>query len=281
MKRVFLFLSTNVLIMGMLTAVAYFFDLDSTLDKYGLSLKLVAPICFAWGLVGAVISLLLSKAIAKLTCRVELLDHRTTGSWLVKEIESMSKSLGIKTPEIGVYESIEINAFATGPSRNNALIAFSTAMLNGLSKQQILAVAAHELAHVANGDMITLTLLQGTINSVILVLARLLSALISWSRGGKVITGLTTVFEIAFSISGLIVTAWFSRQREFRADRDGANLVGVNLMIETLDCLRDPGVDENSFSLSTSKIAGFGVCDKIFSSHPSIDERIRRLRIAS
>src|SRR5690606_39197901 len=256
--------------------------------------------CLVWGMVGAFISLGLSRMMAKWTMRVRVVDPRNPGEYrdLVSMVQAMSQKAGLPSlPEIGIYESPDINAFATGPSKKRSLVAVSTGLLQRMDRDQVEGVIAHEVAHIANGDMVTMTLIQGVINAFVMFFARIAAyAVTTAMRRGDSDQGgghmmhfmLVIVFQIVFGLLGSIVVAWFSRLREFRADHGGAVYAGRGKMISALQALqfayapaaRDP---EDHESFETLKISGrkkAGGLMALLATHPPLEERIARLRAA-
>lgn len=300
-KRVFLFLSVNILVMATLSIVIKVLGLDSGLSRSGYNLGSLIGFCLVWGMGGAFISLLLSKVMAKWMMGVKIIDPRTTDPeerWLVDTTYRFARTAGLsKMPEVGYYDSPEVNAFATGPSKSNALVAVSSGLMRSMDRNAVEGVIGHEVAHVANGDMVTMTLIQGVINAFVMALARIVAFAISNflksdndREGGGLgpIAFSITVFvlEMVFMILGSIVVMWFSRQREFRADQGGARYAGRESMIGALRALqrateRNYEVDAQSgqtpaiasLKISASK-KGFA---NIFRTHPTLEERIERL----
>ncbi|MDB6059431.1 MAG: Heat shock protein [Verrucomicrobiales bacterium] len=252
-------------------------------------------LCFIWGMVGSVISLLLSRVMAKWMMGVKVIDPNTTdpnGRRLVETVHQLARNAGLTTmPQVGYYESPEVNAFATGPSRSRSLVAASSGLLNHMNQAEIEGVLGHECAHIANGDMVTMTLIQGVVNAFVMFFARI-AAMALTSRGNDDNRGgntfayfmLVQVFQIAFSILGMIVIFWFSRWREFRADAGGAKYAGRGNMISALKALQtyhERGLDQagdqqpafQALKIS-GKTSGLGL---LFASHPPLEERIARL----
>lgn len=287
-KRVLLFLLTNIAIMVtislLLTGIQVFFGVQ--IDQGSLTGLMI--LALVWGMAGSFISLFISKWMAKRSMGVRVLDPNTRDSYeqdIVQMVYKMAKGAGLpKMPEVGIYESPEINAFATGPSRSNSLVALSTGLLNRMNRDEVEGVIGHEVAHIANGDMVTMTLIQGIVNAFVIffsrILARLIASQASDNMRAAVHFGLTILFDIAFSILGSVVVAYFSRQREFRADRGGAQFAGREKMIAGLRRLQSQfeQIEPDNSSLATLKISSkpSGVM-ALFSTHPPLEERIRRL----
>ncbi len=296
LKRIFLFFLTNILVVLTISFVLNILGITKYLYSYGINLQILAIFCLIWGMGGALISLGLSKFTAKLFMGVKTIDRNNPEyRELYNIVEKLSRRAGLPlVPEVGVYESPEINAFATGPSKKNSLVAVSTGLLNRMDREQIEGVIGHEISHIANGDMVTMTLLQGVINAFVMFLARILAFALNLflsrdrdERGGFVNPFLTyfliQIFEIVFSLLGLMVVAAFSRMREFKADEGGATIAGRNNMISALRELQNvykqnlKYARENS-SLNTFKISGkMGGLLSLFATHPPLEERIARL----
>lgn len=296
-KRVLLFLLVNLLVIATLSIVTSLLGLHSYLTARGIDYKTLAIFCAIWGTAGAFISLMMSRWIAKSAMGVEVIDpQRATGEqrFLLEKVYGLARRKGLTTmPEVGVYDSPELNAFATGPSKKSSLVAVSSGLLQAMNTDEVEGVLAHEVSHVANGDMVTMTLLQGVINSFALFLSRIVAyaisiALSSRNEGSEDNRGisfmtfylLTFVFDIIFTILGSIVTAAFSRWREYRADAGGATLVGKSKMIEALQRLKTAVEvkDPRAPSLSVLKISQKGGIITLFASHPPLEKRIERLQ---
>ncbi len=259
----------------------------------GIDYQALLVFCFVWGMGGAFISLQLSRWMAKRMMGISVIDPQNPGQYagLVQMMNRLAQTANLpKTPEIGVFESPEVNAFATGPSKSRSLVAFSTGILRTMKPDELEGVAGHEIAHIANGDMVTMTLIQGVINAFVMFFARILafaltSAGSSDDRRPTMSTYLlTTVLEIAFSLLGMIVVAWFSRQREFRADAGSARYCGRNKMIGALQTLEQAFNNRlmaptGGNSLTAMKISGprsgFAA---LFSTHPPLADRIEALK---
>ena len=286
-KRLFLFAAVNLLILVTLSLTLNLLEVRPYLNANGIDYVSLMIFCLAWGMGGAFISLGLSRVIAKWLMKVRVIDPNTTDprlSWLVNTVHKLARSAGLdKMPEVGVYDSPEINAFATGPARNRALVAVSAGLFENLGNEQIEGVLGHEIAHVANGDMVTMTLLQGIINAIVMFLARVIAFFVA---GGKRSDSgmrylITFVLEIILSVFGMIVVAAFSRYREYRADAGGANLAGREKMVAALEALlktsRYADLTKRE-SIAAFKISGSPRFLKLFSTHPPLEERIERLR---
>jgi heat shock protein HtpX len=292
MKRVLLFVLTNVAIMVVLSTVVYLFGLDRYLaGRGGMGGLLLVAAIFGFG--GAFISLAMSKWIAKRSMNVQVIEQpaNATEKWLVETVRAYAKEARIGMPEVGVFESPEPNAFATGMRKDAALVAVSTGLLNRMRKEEVEAVIGHEVAHVANGDMVTLTLIQGVVNTFVFFIARVIGNIVdNATRGNSERSGpgmayfATVIFaELVLGILASMIVMYFSRQREFRADHGGAYLAGRQNMIGALEALRrqhDPqGLPANmaAFGINGGVPSGLR---KLFMSHPPLEERIARLQAA-
>ncbi|MBI5242589.1 MAG: protease HtpX [Elusimicrobia bacterium] len=296
MKRILLFLASNILILLTLSIVVRIFGLDRHLMAYGGNLGGLLAFCAVFGFGGSIISLLISRWMAKMALGVELIDpnspRNSAESFLVEKVRILSSRAGISTlPEIGIYPSPEVNAFATGPSKNRALVAVSAGLLNRMDEDAIEGVIGHELSHVANGDMVTMTLLQGLANTFVMFFARVAAFLISQAlrsrdrRGGLGPIAyylLVWVLEIAFMLLASIVIYSFSRWREYRADAGSAGVAGREKMIHALESLKRSSelIDDRHAALATMKInsRGAGLLAKLFSSHPPLEKRIAAVK---
>lgn len=288
LKRVFLFLLTNILVVVTISIVLNVLGIGRYITESGINYTALLTLCFVWGMTGAFISLALSRIMAKWMMKVQVITPQNAGNldWLVEMISQISKSAGLpNTPEVGVYESPEVNAFATGPTKSRSIVAFSSGLLRTMDREQIRGVAGHEIAHIANGDMVTMTLIQGVINAFVMFLARVIAFAISQNVKEEsrfmVHFAVTLALDILLSILGSIVVMWFSRQREFRADAGSARYVGQGAMISALQALsRGRVIPEANPSMATMKISGGSKgWLKFFSSHPPLAERIRRLEV--
>jgi len=290
MKRVFLFLVTNILVIVTINIILYLLGIDYYLYQQGIDLKQLAAFCLVWGMTGSLISLAISKWMAKMSLGVQVVEkHSAQLGWLVSMVEQLSRKAGLPVaPEVGIWESPEVNAFATGPSKRNSLVAFSTGLLGTMSRDEIEGVAAHEIAHISNGDMVTMTLLQGVVNAFVMFFARIaawaITSAMRQDNGERRETGsvmtqilITNLFEFVFGLLGMLVVAAFSRHREFRADAGGAEYAGREDMIAALERLAVAyrPYDKDA-ALATLKIAG-GV-GRLFASHPPLEKRIEALR---
>ena len=294
-KRVFVFFLVNMAIMVTLSLVLSLLGVGNYYRPGGLDYQTLLIFCSVFGMGGAFVSLLLSKFMAKHMMGVQVLDPRSPGDLgaLVQRVHNLARGAGLsKMPEVGIYNSPEPNAFATGPSRNNSLVAVSTGLLDRMKSDEVEGVLAHEVAHIANGDMVTMTLVQGVVNTFVMFLARILafaaSSFLSRGRDDESEAPshflqmiLVFVFEVALMPLGMIVVGYFSRAREFRADAGSARLAGRDKMIAALRALQKNYqiVNPNEpASLQTLKISGHAKgLARLFSTHPPLEERIRAL----
>ena len=287
MKRVVLFLATNLAVMLVLSIAASVLGVNKFLHANGLNLGMLLVFAALMGFGGSFISLMMSKMMAKWSTGARIIEapSNSTEFWLVETVRKQAEKAGIAMPEVAIYDG-EPNAFATGPSKNNSLVAVSTGLLQGMSKEEVEAVLAHEVSHVANGDMVTLTLIQGVVNTFVIFLSRIVGYLVdSFLRRGSDSSGpgigytiTVIVCDILFGILASIIVAWFSRQREFRADAGAAGLMGTpRPMIAALQRLGGMTVEPLPKSLASSGIAGGPGFMALFSSHPSMEDRIAAL----
>ena len=290
MKRIVLFVLTNVAIMVVLGVTASLFGFNRFLTANGLDLGALLGFSLIMGFGGAFISLLISKPVAKWSTGAQVITQPRNAdeAWLLQTVQTFSERAGIAMPEVAIYEG-EANAFATGAFKNSALVAVSTGLLRGMTREEVEAVLAHEVAHVANGDMVTMTLIQGVMNTFVVFISRVVGSLVdaalrrndSESSGpgmGYFIT--TIVMDIVLGFVAAIIVAWFSRQREFRADAGAAHLMGRKQpMINALARLGGMHAGELPKTMAAFGIAG-GL-GSLFATHPPIEERIARLREAA
>ena len=287
MKRIALFLLTNVAVVVVLGIVASLLGVNRYLTANGLNLGALLGFAFIMGFGGAIISLLMSKPIAKMSMGVTIINTPRNGeeAWIVETVRAFTEKAGIQMPEVGIYEG-EPNAFATGAFKNSALVAVSTGLLQGMTREEVEAVIGHEVAHVANGDMVTMALIQGVMNTFVVFLSRVIGyAVDSFLRRndenssgpgiGYMIT--TIVLDIVLGFLAAIIVAWFSRQREFRADAGAAQLMGRKQpMINALRRLG--GMRPGAMPPSLQAMGITGNIGKLFSSHPPIEERVAALQ---
>lgn len=241
-KRIGLFLLTNILVVVTISIVTSVLGIGPYLDANGINLSSLLVFCFLWGMGGAFVSLLLSKFMAKMMMGVQIIDPRSasgTERELYSRVERLARTANLPMPEVGIYHSPEVNAFATGPSKSSSLVAVSSGLLQTMDNAEVEGVLAHELAHVANGDMVTMTLIQGVVNAFVMFFSRIISYALSTMVKDELQYTVrliaNIVLSILFSILGSIIVAYFSRTREYRADAGGAKLAGRQNMIAALE----------------------------------------------
>jgi heat shock protein HtpX len=293
MKRVILFLATNFAILIVLSIALRLLGIDSLLDQQGVNLNMQALLVFAlvFGMGGSFISLAISKWSAKRLTGAQVIGTPSgpAESWLVETVRRQAQVAGIGMPEVAIFQSPQPNAFATGARRDHALVAVSTGLLQRMDRDEVEAVLGHEMSHVANGDMITLALVQGVVNAFVIVLSRVVGHVVDrvvfkTERGyGPAYFVTVIVTQIVFTILASIIVFWFSRQREFRADSGGAQLAGRDKMIRALERLKGGATEP-----LPDQMAAFGIEGKtrsglarLFTTHPSLDDRIAALRSAT
>lgn len=288
-KRIILFLITNLAIMLVLSVVLQLLGIGPMLDQYGLNLGSLVAFAAVFGFGGSLISLVLSKWTAKRLTKAQVISQPSSEleHWLMEVVRRQALKANIGMPEVAIYDAPDVNAFATGMNRNNALVAVSTGLLRAMDRNEAEAVLAHEISHVANGDMITLALIQGVVNTFVIVASRLAGYLVDrvvfrTERGhgpGFFITSM--VAQMVFGILASIIVCWFSRQREFRADAGAANLSGREKMIAALQKLRmttaQPHLPDQMAAFGISGNAGGGL-RRLFMTHPPLEERIAALQ---
>jgi heat shock protein HtpX len=290
MKRIFLLIATNFAVLTLLSLVIQIFGIDNWLAERGQNYQALLFISAVFGFGGAFVSLLISKWMAKMAMRVRVITQPSNEAerWLVNTVRSHAQKAGIGMPEVGVFDSPDPNAFATGASRNAALVAVSTGLLQNMRRDEVEAVLGHEVAHVANGDMVTLTLIQGVLNTFVIFLARIIGSLVdSATRGnndsrgpgmGYFMTVMAAQLVLGFLAS--MIVAWFSRRREFRADAGGAELAGTASMIGALAALKRAHTPSQlpesmkAFGINSERP---GALQRLLMSHPPLDERIAAL----
>ena len=289
-KRVFLFVTTNILIIATISIVMSAFGIQPYLDAKGINYQSLMIFCVLWGFGGAFISLALSRIMAKWMMGVKIIEPDTRDPVLrslLLKVHGFARKAGIeKMPQVGYYEAEDLNAFATGPTRNRSLVAVSTGLLRNMNESELDGVLAHEVAHIANGDMVTMTLVQGVVNAFVMFLARVIgffaSQLVSEDKRSIVQFGVVIVCEIALGILGMIVVSAFSRRREFRADNGGASLSTTDNMISALERLKvncQLSKNDDQSAIASLKISGkAGGLLKLFSTHPDLDDRIQVLK---
>lgn len=297
-RRILFFIIINVVVTLTLSLVLNLLHVQPYLRAYGLDMKSLMIFCLIWGMGGALLSLALSRQIAKWMVGVRVIDPASregSRSELLSSVYTLAHRAGLSTmPEVGIFESSEPNAFATGPTQRRSLIAVSSGLLSRMSQRELEGVLAHEIAHIKNGDMVTMTLLQGVVNAFVMFLARTLAFACSGlgkskqdsSSGGSYLsyTLFVFLFEIVFMLFGMMLICAFSRYREFRADQGGALLAGKEKMIAALESLKrtlhvhDRKLDQSTvaaFKISSEKKRGLLA---LLSTHPSLEERIARLQ---
>ncbi len=289
MKRILLFVMTNLAVVAVLGIVANLFGVNRYITANGLNLGVLLGFALIMGFGGAIISLLISKPVAKWSAGVRVIDQpqNVDEAWIVETVRKFADKAGIGMPEVGIFEG-DPNAFATGAFKNSALVAVSTGLLQGMTREEVEAVIGHEVAHIANGDMVTMTLIQGVMNTFVVFLSRVIGyAVDSFLRRGSdqqsgpgigyMIT--TIVLDIILGFVAAIIVAWFSRQREFRADAGAAQLMGRRQpMMNAL--ARLGGMTPGELPKSVSAMGIVGGIGKLFATHPPIEERIAALRDA-
>ncbi|MFZ9872633.1 MAG: protease HtpX [Steroidobacteraceae bacterium] len=292
MKRILLFLATNLAVILVLSVVMKVLGIDQYIAAQGGSLYGLLVFAAVFGFGGAFISLAMSKWSAKRMMGVQLIEQprNETERWLVETVRRQAQEAGIGMPEVGVFDSPEPNAFATGANKNKALVAVSTGLLRSMRKEEVEAVLGHEVGHVANGDMVTLTLIQGIVNTFVIFLARVIGNFVdkvvfkNENGGGFAYFAVVIVAEIFLGILASTIVMWFSRKREFRADAAGAVLASPAAMIGALEALKRSQERQQPEGLP-EQMAAFGInagvpsgLKRLFMSHPPLDERIEALR---
>ncbi|ART83658.1 zinc metalloprotease HtpX [Oceanisphaera profunda] len=287
MKRIILFIATNLAVVLVLGVVLNIVFSMLGIDRSSITGLLV--FCAVFGFGGAFISLLISKWMAKRAYNVQIIEQprNELEHWLLSTVTRQAQQAGIGMPEVGIYDSPDMNAFATGASRNSSLVAVSTGLMRSMSRDEAEAVLAHEVSHIANGDMVTMTLLQGVVNTFVMFFARIVANLISSAMnkdneeggglGGIAYFGVVMVLELVFGMLASIIVMWFSRYREYRADEGSARLVGKDKMIAALQRLGQGSQAELDGSLAAFGINGQGKSE-LFMSHPPLEKRIQSLR---
>ncbi|WP_455208472.1 protease HtpX [Kaarinaea lacus] len=291
MKRIFLFLATNIAIVLVLGISLRLLGFESILDQQGVDLNINSLLLFAavFGFGGSFISLAISKWTAKRFTGAQVIEspRNSTEQWLVSTVNRQAQLAGIGMPEVAIFDSPDPNAFATGMSRNNALVAVSTGLLTAMNEDEVEAVLGHEISHVANGDMVTLALIQGVVNTFVIFLSRVIGHVVDRvvfkvERGHGPAFWITAIIaEIILGILASMIVMWFSRQREFRADAGGAHLAGREKMIGALQRLKasvnQPHLPDQLAAFGINGGLGSGI-KRLFMSHPPLDERIAALK---
>ncbi len=289
MKRVLLFLATNLAVMLVLSIVLSLLSSFFGINTRGSGGLLLLAAVFGFG--GSLISLFMSKWMAKRAYGIQSIEQPRSEMeyWLVNTVQRQAQQAGIGMPEVGIYDAADMNAFATGANRDNALVAVSSGLLYNMSRDEAEAVLAHEISHVANGDMVTLTLIQGVVNTFVIYISRLLAGVVtnfmrssddeeSSFGGGMAYFAISMVFEMVFGILASMIVMWFSRQREFRADAGSAKLVGKEKMIAALERLARGHESQLEGTMMAFGINGKSSMSEFFMSHPPIEKRIQALR---
>ncbi len=290
MRRWLLFIATNILVVSTITILCSILGVNRYISGNSLDYQSLFVFCMVYGMVGSFISLLISRWTAKMMMGVQVIDPHSAGQfdWLVQMVHDISRRAGLPAmPEVGVYNSPEVNAFATGPSKSRSLVAVSTGLLSAMNRKEIEGVLGHEVAHIQNGDMVTMTLIQGVINAFVMFVARVIAFAVSQNvkEENRAMINFLVVFflQIGLSILGMLVVNWFSRQREFRADAGSAKLVGREPMIAGLAALqrRYGMVDSSHASLTPFKISSKDTSwGELFATHPPLEKRIAALQTA-
>ena len=294
LKRIFIFFAVSLLVSITISTLMSLLGVGNYISAAGLNYGALMVFCLLWGMGGSFITLLISKPLAKWTMGVEIIEgssHRN----LVQRVQHFAKLAGLPAmPEVGVYESEDLNAFATGRSKNSSLVAVSTGLLNRMNDEELDGVLAHEVAHIANGDMVTMTLVQGVINAFVMFFSRIIAFAISNALRkddddaptSPWVHSLIVIFlDIIFGLMAMPIVAWFSRYREYRADRGGANLAGKNKMIAALESLQRAypqmatAQSENNHNFQALQISSKNAWIKYFSTHPPLEDRIAALKM--
>lgn len=281
MKRILLYLATNIAVLAVITIVLNVLGLNRAGGGIGNILASAAVV----GFTGSIVSLLLSKTMAKASVGARVITNpaNEAEAWLLQTVENQARQWNLKTPEVAIYDSPDPNAFATGATRNSSLVAVSTGLLHRMTRDEVEAVLAHEMAHVGNGDMVTLTLIQGVVNTFVVFFARIIAGIVAQTRNGNesenhngIYFVVNFVLQLLFGFLASIIVMWFSRQREYRADAGAAKLVGAPKMIAALQRLKgspsDLPQEMNAMGIASD------TRDSLLSTHPSLDNRIARLK---
>ena len=288
MKRIFLFVATNIAVVAVMSVVLSILGVNHYLEPRGLNLTSLLIFSLVLGFTGSFISLLMSKPMAKWSTGAHVIEHpnNSTEQWLLSTVKTLSQRANIQMPEVAVYEGAP-NAFATGAFKNSALVAVSTGLLSSMNREEVEAVLGHEVAHIANGDMVTMTLIQGVLNTFVIFLSRVVGYIVDQvvfrnedGEGGGMGYFFTVIIsQILFGIVASMIVAWFSRQREYRADAGAAQLMGSKVpMIHALARLGGMEPGHLPKSLAASGISDAPGFMALFSSHPPIEDRIARLQ---
>jgi heat shock protein HtpX len=297
MMRILLFLGTNLAVIIVASITLRLLGVEGYLRSQGINFNSLLIFCFIVGMAGSMISLFLSKWMAKRSTGTVIIEtpSNATEKWLLDTVEELSRQAGIKTPEVGIFPAQQSNAFATGWNKNDALVAVSAGLLNRMRPEEVRAVLAHEIGHVANGDMVTLALIQGVVNTFVMFFARVVAHLVDQflkSRSDGAGLGFMGYFavvivaEIVFGIIASAIVAWFSRFREYRADAAGAKLAGTGAMINALARLKaetemPDQMPDTLRAMAITKGQTRSLMERMFASHPPLDDRIRALKEAA
>ncbi|MDI5893164.1 protease HtpX [Halomonas rhizosphaerae] len=296
MMRILLFLGTNLAVIVVASITLRLLGVEGYLTEQGMNFNALLIFCFIFGMAGSMVSLFISKWMAKRTTGTVIIESpsNATEKWLVDTVAELARDAGIKTPEVGIFPAQQSNAFATGWNKDDALVAVSAGLLNRMRPEEVRAVLAHEIGHVANGDMVTLALIQGVLNTFVMFFARVVAQLVdSFLRrddgGGLGFMGYFAVVIVAEIVFGLIasaIVAWFSRFREYRADSAGAQLAGSGAMINALARLKaetemPDQMPDTMRAMAITKGQTRSLMEKLFASHPPLDDRIRALKEAA
>lgn len=293
MMRIILFLATNLAVVLVASITLRLLGVEPYLQANGLNMNSLLIFCFVFGMAGSLVSLFLSKKMAKWSTKTQIIDQPRDANeqWLVNTVAELARDAGIKTPQVGIFPAQQSNAFATGWNKNDALVAVSAGLLNRMRPEEVRAVLAHEIGHVANGDMVTLALIQGVLNTFVMFFARVVAQVLdSFLRrddneglGFMGYFAVVIVAEIVFGLIASVIVAWFSRFREYRADAAGAKLAGSGAMINALARLKAETQMPNQMP---DTLTAFGITagqsrkimERLFASHPPLDDRIRALK---
>ncbi|MFW6346526.1 MAG: protease HtpX [Halomonas sp.] len=298
MMRILLFLATNLAVLLVASLTLRLLGVEGYLSDQGMNFNALLIFCFIFGMAGSMISLFLSKWMAKRGTGTVVIEapSNATEKWLVDTVAELARDAGIKTPEVGIFPAQQSNAFATGWNKDDALVAVSAGLLNRMRPEEVRAVLAHEIGHVANGDMVTLALIQGVVNTFVMFFARVVAHLVDQFLRARSDDGaglgfigyfaVVIVAEIVFGIIASAIVAWFSRFREYRADAAGAQLAGSGAMINALARLKaetelPDQMPDTLRAMAITKGQTRSLMEKLFASHPPLDDRIRALKEAA
>ncbi|APE31774.1 zinc metalloprotease HtpX [Halomonas aestuarii] len=298
MMRILLFLGTNLAVIVVASITLRLLGVEGYLTEQGMNFNALLIFCFIFGMAGSMVSLFISKWMAKRSTGTVIIESpsNSTEKWLVDTVAELARDAGIKTPEVGIFPAQQSNAFATGWNKDDALVAVSAGLLNRMRPEEVRAVLAHEIGHVANGDMVTLALIQGVLNTFVMFFARVVAHLVdgflksrSDGEGGLGFMGyfaVVIVAEIVFGVIASAIVAWFSRFREYRADSAGAHLAGSGAMINALARLKaetemPDQMPDTLRAMAITKGQTRSLMERLFASHPPLDDRIRALKEAA